>query len=150
MKKSKITELNRVISGKTPIKGTVYIKLLCKDENGENCNATVWITENNIRNIKTMFSHFKLEIPFEDFASLSDADKLLALKTPDDEMLIEEKSYTSKNGTSGVERNIIGSVKDRKSIETNVSSDEVKQLLLKLIFQLLILQILVQINQLKK
>lgn len=130
MLKKNIKSINGVYFGKSKVKGTPFIRILCKDEDGENCNWTGWLTSKNAENVKDMLAHFNLNGKIEEVIESSDEDRPSFFSVPSEEVLIEEKEYDGKTY-----RSIQGLASDKRLPEDNISKDEIKEAWKKFDFQ---------------
>ena len=123
MKKTKLKGVNGVYFGKSLKKQTPFIRILCRDEDSNNCSWTGWLTTKNADNIKDMLSHFKLNGTIEQVIEASPEDRPSFFSVPSDEVLIEENQ-----GNDGkTYRSIQGMAADRKPLGDDISKDEIKE-----------------------
>ena len=123
MLKKKIKSINGIYFGKSKVKKTPFIRILCRDEDSKNCSWTGWLTTNNSDNIKDMLSHFKLNGDIQDVIEAKTEDRPSFFSIPSEEVLIEEEEYQGKTY-----RSIQGLVSDRKMLDDEITKDEVKEL----------------------
>ncbi len=98
MKSVKIKSINKVIVGKSSQKGTPYIKLLCKTEDGENCSWTGWKTEKAAAMLRDNLAVFKFNGSIQEVVEAADEDKVSFFKSPTIPALVETEVYTNREG----------------------------------------------------
>lgn len=126
----KLRSINGVYFGKSKVKQTPFIRLLCKGSDGINCSWTGWITEKNTENVKDMLSHFKLNGTIEQVIESSPDDRLSFFSVPSEDVLIEENEYEGKTY-----RQIQGMASDRRELKDEATKDEIKEAWKKFDFQ---------------
>ena len=126
MEKVKITRINKVLIGKTKKSEIPYVRILCSCDPGRYCQATLYLNEKGIERSKSILSHFKLTSSFDDFISAPQLERSSFLKPPDEEMLVEVREYTRKDGIVAKSYDIVESVTDRTEVPEEISSESIK------------------------
>ena len=127
---SKLKSINGVYFGKSKLKKTPYIRILCKDAEARSCSWTGWLTTDNAENVKDMLSHFKINGSIEEVISASPSDRISFFSLPSEEVFIEESEYNGKTY-----RQIQCMAKDKKELEDGMTKDEVREAWKKFDFQ---------------